>query len=236
MRNDYFIFGDIDSRQYGVGIYGNQLAKMPQRDQEYVSVPGRNGNLVLDNGKYHNVTIPYKAYIIKNYNENVRGLRNALLEKHGYQRLEDTINPDEYRMARALPFEPNEIGVLQAAEFEISFDCMPQRFLKIGEVPLEVTTSANIFSEYKQPALPLIVAYGTGSFTINDVTIEITTANSYTDIDCELQEAYKDTLATNCNGNIVLTNGVFPTLTKGNNAISMTGITKLIIYPRWWIL
>lgn len=236
MRKDFFIFGDIDSRQYGVGIYGDQLAKAPERDQEHVSVPGRNGDLILDNERYPNIIVPYKAYIIDNYNENVKGLRNALLSKLGYQKLEDSINPDEYRMAQAMPFEPNEYGVLRAAEFELQFNCKPQRFLKAGDIPIEVTTSGTIHSEYDQPALPLIRAYGTGSFTIGGVTIQITSASSYTDIDCELQEAYKDSLATNCNGNIVLTNGKFPQLTKGNNAVSKSGITKLIIYPRWWIL
>lgn len=236
MRDDYFIFGDIDSRQYSVGIYGDQLAKAPERDQERVSVPGRNGDLILDNERYLNIIVPYKAYIIDNYNENVKGLRNALLSKHGYQKLEDSINPDEYRMAQSMPFEPNEYGVLRAAEFELQFNCKPQRFLKAGDIPIEVTTSATIYSEYDQPALPLIRAYGTGSFTIGGVTIQITSASSYTDIDCELQEAYKDSLATNCNGNIVLTNGKFPQLVKGNNAVSKSGITKLIIYPRWWIL
>lgn len=236
MRDDYFIFGDIDSRQYGVGIYGDQLAKAPDRDQEHVSVPGRNGDLILDNGRFPNIIVPYKAYIIKNYNENVKGLRNALFSKFGYQRLEDSINPDEYRMAQAMPFEPTEYGVLRAAEFELQFNCKPQRFLKAGDIPIEVTTSATIYSEYDQPALPLIRAYGTGSFTIGGVTIQITSASSYTDIDCELQEAYKDSLATNCNGNIVLTNGKFPQLVKGNNAVAKSGITKLIIYPRWWIL
>jgi phage-related protein len=83
-------------------------------------------------------------------------------------------------------------------------------------------------------ALPLIRAYGTGTFTINGITVQITSASSYTDIDCDLQECFKDTLATNCNGNVVLT--TFPELKPGENTISMSGITKLEITPRWWRL
>ena len=118
----------------------------------------------------------------------------------------------------------------------MQFNCKPQRFLKEGEYSIEFTSAGSIFNQYDTVALPLIRAYGTGTFTIGNVTVQITTANDYTDIDCDLQEAYKDTLATNCNANIVLSNGKFPSLNPGNNNISMTGITKLEIIPRWWIL
>ena len=110
------------------------------------------------------------------------------------------------------------------------------QIVKNGNQLIAINSASSIFNQYEERALPLIRAYGTGSFTIGDVTVQITSANSYTDIDCETMEAYKDTMATNCNGNIVLTNGEFPYLDPGTNSISMSGITQLDIYPRWWIL
>lgn len=234
-RNDYILFGDIDTRSYSVGIFGDQLANAPERDLEYVSVPGRDGDLILDNGRYKNISVKYKAYIIDKYNSNIRGLRNALVSKVGYQRLEDTVNPEEFRLAQAIPFDIDEYGILRAGEFVMEFNCKPQRFLKSGEQPIEITASTSLFNEH-MPSKPLVRAYGTGTFTINGVVVTITTANSYTDIDCELQECYKDTLATNCNGNVTLTSGNFPTLATGENSVSMSGITKLVITPRWWML
>ena len=235
LRYDYFLFGDVDTRDYQVGIYGDQLAAVPERDITKISVPGKNGDLTIDNGRYKNITVPYKAYIINNYNANIRGLRNALLSKIGYQRLEDTVNPEEFRVARALPFEVDEVGILRAGEFKLEFDCKPQRFLKSGEQTIEVTGSTTIHNEH-MPSKPLIRAYGTGSFSIAGITVRITSASSYTDIDCDLEECYKGTLATNCNGNVVLSNGKFPILKNGENAITLSGITKLEIIPRWWIL
>ena len=58
LRNDYFTFGDVDSRSYAVGIYGDKLAEAPERDETFVPVPGRNGDLILDNGRYKNQTVP----------------------------------------------------------------------------------------------------------------------------------------------------------------------------------
>lgn len=236
MRKDYLIYGDVDTRAFGVGIFGDQLAKAPERDQEFVKVPGRDGDLILDNGRYNNITVSYKAYIIDNYNENIKGLRNALMSRKGYQRLQDTVNPEQYRLAKAIPFEIDEHGVLRAAEFTMQFICKPQRFLVDGDIPIEVTGATSLLNQYEESAKPLIRAYGTGSFAIGDVSVQITSANEYTDIDCELQEAFKDTLATNCNSNIILPQEVFPLLAHGENEITLDGITKLKITPRWWIL
>lgn len=236
LRNDYLMYGDISSKDYQIGIYGDALAQAPQKDEEFISVPGRNGDLIVDNGKYKNITVTYKAYLIDEYHSNIKGFRNVLLSQSGYCKLHDTINPSEYRLAKALPFDITEYGVLRAAEFTLQFNCKPQRFLVEGDIPIEITSASSIFSPYEEDAKPLIRAYGTGSFTMNGVTVTINSANGYTDIDCDLQEAYKDTLATNCNANIVLTNGAFPYLQTGANAISLSGITKLIVYPKWWIL
>lgn len=236
MRN-YIVFNNKSLADFGVYISGKGVFNAPERDAEEVEVPGRNGSLTLDNGRYKNIPLTYPAFIVRDMSSNIEGLRNFILAQKGYARLEDTYHPDEFRLAKwkgEFEAEPNE--ELYAANFDLSFTCYPQRFLKIGEVPIEVTGNKTIRNAFLHPALPLIRAYGTGTFTISGVSVQITSASSYTDIDCWLQEAYKDSLATNCNGNIVLTNGEFPALNPGDNSISMTGITKLIITPRWWIL
>ena len=143
-RDDYLVFGNASTKDYGVGIYGDKLADPPEREYEYVSVPGKNGDLIIDKGRYKTKTVPYKAYIIDKYAANVMGLRNALLTQKGYQRLEDTINPDEFRMGQVIPFEVDEVGVLRAGEFTIQFNCKPQRFLKSGETPISFSAAGSI--------------------------------------------------------------------------------------------
>jgi phage-related protein len=83
-------------------------------------------------------------------------------------------------------------------------------------------------------AKPLIRAYGTGYFSISGIRVNINSANVYTDIDCELQEAYKGTI--NCNGNITLVNGEFPILKSGENLIVISGLSKIELTPRWWTI
>lgn len=230
-------FNNKSLRDFGVYISGSGVFDAPERDETSVSVAGRNGELTLDNGRYKNITVEYPAFIIRDFKRNVQGLRNFLLSNRGYYRLEDTYHPEEFRIAKwDGKFTADPVDELYAANFTLTFDCYPQRFLKIGEMPIEFTAAGSIFNDYLQEAKPLIRAYGTGSFTIGDCTVTINSANVYTDIDSDLEECYKDNLSTNCNGNVTLTSGTFPTLPSGENDISMSGITKLIIYPRWWIL
>ena len=233
---NYFTFDGKKSSDYGVYISGSHVYDAPERDETSIEVPGRNGALTLDNGRYKNQPLKYPAFIIRDFDFNVEALRNYLLTKRGYFRLEDSYHPQEYRLAKwSGGMEVAAHASLLGGTFDINFSCYPQRFLKSGEKTIEITGATSLYNPYQTTAVPLIRAYGTGSFTISGITLQITAADSYTDIDCDLQEAYKDTLATNKNDKIRVT-GDFPSLKPGNNAITLSGITKLIITPRWWIL
>lgn len=223
---------------FGVHVSGDSVFSAPERVYNTVEVPGRNGSLHIDEGRFKSITLKYPAFIADDFTFNMASFRNFMLSRVGEKRLEDTYHPDEFRLARwAGEFTADTVDDLLSGEFELSFDCYPQRFLKSGEKQLEFTAAGSINNPYLQTAKPLIRAYGTGSFSVGGVTIQITSASSYTDIDCDLQECYKDSLATNCNSNVVLTSGNFPELSPGANAVTISGsITKLIITPRYWIL
>ena len=222
---------------FGVFISGSGVFNAPERDVEIIEVPGRNGTLTRDNGRYKNISLTYPAFIYKDFKDKVQALRNYLNSQKGYVRLEDSYHPNEFRLARVSgEFNADPVEELYGGNFELTFDCYPQRFLKSGEQIIEITANGSIDNVQYTTAKPLIRAYGTGSFSIGGVSVQITTASTYTDIDCDLQECYKDTLATNCNGNVVLTDGKFPELVPGTNAITLSGITMLEITPRWWIL
>ena len=234
----YFVANEKMSSDFGVyltdaGVYG-----IAEKDVETVSVIGRNGDLTLSNDRYKNKPLSYPCIITENFDTNFSALINYLVTQDGYFRVEDSFHPEYYMIARYTGgIDPKRVETRGTqGVFILEFDRKPQKFLKEGENVIEITTTTTILSTCNQIAKPLIRAYGTGSFTIGGITVTIGSANSYTDIDCDLQECYKDTLATNCNGNVTLNNDEFPTLTNGENVISMSGITKLEITPRWWIL
>ena len=236
MRN-FIIFNGKSFMDYGVYISGDGTFNAPERDTTKIEIPGRNGTLTVDKGRYKNLPVKYPAFIVHDFNANIEGLRNFLLTQSGYGRLEDTYHPEEFRKAKISGgFTTKPIAELYAGEFDLEFDCYPQRFLKSGELPVSFTAAGNLINKYLTEAKPLIRAYGTGTFSIGSKSVQITSADTYTDIDCDLQEAFKDTLATNCNNNIILTDGEFPSLIPGDNLITLSGLSGIEITPRWWML
>ncbi len=220
----------------GVYVTSKKVYNAPKRDTEEVVVLGRNGTLTIDHGRYENVPVGYPSVIVDNYKDNIEALRNFIQTLRGYNRIEDTFNPDEYRMGK-IPdnFEVDPKVYDNAATFEMVFNCMPQRFLKSGEHVVTFTSSGGIIRNPSPcESKPLITAYGTGTLTINGQTIKVNTADVYTVIDCEMQNCYKG--STNCNGNVTMTTGDFFTLASGNNTVNFSGFSKVEIIPKWWIL
>ena len=121
----------------------------------------------------------------------------------------------------------------------LNFDCKPQRFLKTGELPIEV--EKNGISRIQNPtgfsSLPLIRVFGTsgGTLTIGDQEITISDFGNEIVIDSEIQDVYLGT--TNKNSLVKFMDKGFPSLGVGETSISFTGgITKVEVTPRWYTI
>ena len=133
------IFGGVNSADFNVYISGGGTFSAPERSVERVSVPGRNGDLIIDNGKWNNISVTYPAFIPSGFEQNIEGFRAAMCRKTGYQRLEDTYHPDEYRLGMlSSGIDPSTKYMNQSASMDLTFNCKPQRFLKIGDDPVQI--------------------------------------------------------------------------------------------------
>lgn len=137
------IFDGINSADYGVILSGGGTYATPERDVTVVSVPGRNGDVILDNGRYNNIQIVYTAGISKGFETKFLPFIGALKSVKGYARLFDSYHPEEFRLASFRSELVPEVGtIMRSGKFELVFDCMPQRFLKSGELPVSFTDSS----------------------------------------------------------------------------------------------
>lgn len=230
--NDYFVFNGVSSKEFGALVSGYDTFNTPERDESVVDVPGRNGSIVFDNGRWKNTPIAYKALIYKDFDRNYAALSNFFASISGYHRLEDTMEPDVFRIARRTgEIEQKMHGNYDASGFVIHFDCKPQKFFKSGEAAVEYTDDGSIYNPTQYTALPLIRVYSAGTLQIGSDTLIISNVDGYVDIDCDLQNAYKG--AVNCNSNV---SGSFPKLVAGENNIVLNTISKIDIIPRWWTL
>ena len=132
------------------------------RSVDTQQVLGKNGLYIIDHGAFENYTQSYDCFFEnlstvyvetssgnassistvtqasdsqEGFEETGHKIANWLLNPIGYQRLEDSYEPDIYRMARYVgPLDiENVIGLNRAGHFTLEFDCKPQKFLKQDE-------------------------------------------------------------------------------------------------------
>ena len=170
-------FDGESSKDYGVYRTGEAVFNAPERDIEMISIPGRSGSFALDKGRFENIEVRYPAGLFADneldFAEAISDFRNFLCSKKGYCRLTDDYNPDEYRLAiykSGLEVTP---AMLRGGEFEIVFDCKPQRYLMSGEAPIEVSDGDVILNPTLFEAHPLLMVEGAGGVTLNGYDIRV---------------------------------------------------------------
>ena len=208
----------------------------PERDYTITHIPGRNGDIIQDNGCYKNVERTYEVSFDAP-NEDFATYANAvsawLHSTTGYARLEDSYEPNYYRMATYQESNIFENLYNQAGTATIVFECKPQRFLKTGDNAIAIQNSLTIMNPTGFEAYPLFKVTGTsGVLIVNGNSITFSSIDGFVMLDCELQDAYKE----NINKNSTIS-GTFPVLKPGSNTIRWTGgISSVTMKPRWWTI
>ena len=231
-----FLYNGRSSQDFGLILSGEDTWKKSMSDVERMQIPGRNGDLILSNHRYSNVEVTYHVGIKRNFDRNFTSFMNFLLKEPGYHRLEDSYHPDYYRMAVLdKQISPKLAYQNYSGSFDLTFSCMPQQYLKSGERLQVLTGSGTVFNPTIYDAKPLLRIYGRGRLTVGDEQVTVTENDSFIDLDCELEDAFRDTV--NLNGCIELSSGDFPVLKPGSTSITFgSGITKVELIPRWWCL
>ena len=193
MINDqslYFVFNGKKSSDFNVWCSGDGLYRLPERDVEYIAVPGRNGDLAVDNGRWMNVEVTYSCFIPKHFREHYSDLVSWLASQKGYGRLEDARHPEFYWLARMdADVAPKMVFPDDSGTFTLTFNCKPQRFLKSGEIPVEIPCSPaaspasarrywrlSNFSQFMQTSVTSHLSFiGYTSAEINAMQFEIIT-------------------------------------------------------------
>ena len=154
-------FGGVNSADFGLYIGGEGTFNAPKRVVEMISVPGRDGDIAIDQGHFENIEVKYtvinKEDSLSDFSTKLSGFRNAICALRGYQRLEDTFHPNEFRMAIFVDeFEVKPIEYATASEFEITFNCKPFRYLTSGETEQTITDGGTITNPTLFGSKPLV--------------------------------------------------------------------------------
>lgn len=233
------IWAGISNKDVGMIIEHYPSIVLPTKSQETQTVPGRNGDIIIENGSFENYEQQYSAFLDAKY---IGGLEKAmpkivdwLLGHDGYQRLEDSYFPDVYRMAYYSGGSEFVSIFNEYGEGSLSFNCAPEKYYKFGERSISLTNGQVLRNPSSFAAFPLITVRGSGSGTLsfNGNSVTITNIGTSVTIDTKLHKAYNGT--TNRNNTI---SGAFENLKLGNSTTVTWGggVTGVDIIPRWWTI
>ena len=236
-KRGLIVYNGEASADYGMVVSEAPSFERASRKQTVYQVPGRNGAVVFPQDAWNDVSRSYKVWIAEtsgDLTEKINAFEAFLNSQSGYKRLEDSFEPNVYRLAYYSGGDSFSNEMMQYGEATIKFTCRPERFLKDGEQVIDVVNGSKVNNPTKFNAKPLIHIEGSGTVTINiGGKLMQATVSDYINIDCESMNAYRQT-AENKNGSI---SGEFPVIPAGVNSIAITGtVTKCSIIPRWYTI
>lgn len=177
------VWNGVSSRAIPLVVENPPHYVSAEREYDVQHIPGRNGDLLKKSETFNNVECSFDVAFgstEKPHSEIASAASEWLRAPNGYARLENSYEPDYYRMAyyqQETDFE-NVLNCL--GHSTISFNCMPQRFLKSGDtlltfdlktVPAGTMTRFRLRNPTSFSSCPLIYIYGTGGLTINANTV-----------------------------------------------------------------
>ena len=140
-KDNYFVINGRPSTDWGITISCDSAFNGAERDVETVTIPGRDGDLLMDKGRFKNIAVTYNDCLIESdFTAEFDSFRAYISSLRGYVRLEDTFHPEEYRMAYlGEGIKVDRLGTrYHSGVFDVTFTCLPQRFYKSGEEAISI--------------------------------------------------------------------------------------------------
>ena len=241
-----FTYNGRSSADFGLHIQSKNVFSAPEYDAEFISVPGRSGDIINPNRRFSNVKVNYTVFLAR---KNTAALASVLRDIKGwlysepdrYHEIADSYDAEYFRygvISGSLDIEEqlNKVG-----SFTVTFNCKPYKYSYAGQQTVAADDSTlSVTNPTAFESRPYIKIYGSGTvrlmiqpdgegtslWTISEVDESI-------EIDSELMNCFKDTVLKN---DTVTGNG-FPTLKPGTTTIACAGnVQRIEVTPRWCCL
>ena len=241
----YFTYNGRSSAEFGLHIEKKDVFSAPEYDAEFVSIPGRSGDIINPNRRFSNIKVTYTVFLAR---KNAAALATALRDIKGwlysepdrYHEITDSYDTEFFRygvISGNLDIEEqlNKIG-----SFTVTFNCKPYKYSFAGQQTVAAdSASLSVTNPTAFESRPYIKLYGSGAVTLNISSGGSTNAwtisviDEYIEIDSELMNCFKGTVLKN---DTVIGDG-FPTLKPGTTTIACAGnVQRIEVIPRWCCL
>lgn len=242
----YFTYNGRSSADFGLHIEKKDVFSAPEYDAEFISIPGRSGDIINPNRRFANIKVTYTVFLAR---KNAADLASVLRDIKGwlysepdrYHELTDSYDTECFRygvISGSLDIEEqlNKVG-----SFTVTFNCKPFKYSFAGQQniadgnPTLTVTNPTAFD-----SKPYIKIYGSGTVRLmiqpsgqGTTTWVISDVDEYIEIDSELMNCFKDTVLKND----TVTGDGFPMLKPGTTTIACAGnVQRIEVIPRWCCL
>ena len=238
----YFTYNGRSSADFGLHIEKKDVFSAPEYDAEFISIPGRSGDIINPNRRFANIKVTYTVFLAR---KNTAALVAVLLDIKGwlyaepdrYHELTDSYDVKYFRygvISGSLDIEEqlNKVG-----SFTVTFNCKPYKYSLAGQETVSADASElTITNPTAFESRPHIRLYGNGAVTLNISSPDstslwtISAIDEYIEIDSELMNFFKDTVLRND----TVTGYGFPVLKPGETSIACAGnVRRIEVIPRW---
>lgn len=244
-----FEFDGVKLSDFGAVVTAAPSYTIATRDLTLSPVPGRSGDVIVDNNRYNNVTVSYQVATVpmfsdKTEQEFVFALSNWLLSEHRYCVLRDTYNPGYFRRAVVTDISTAKVVRPRVVTATVTFNCEPFLYLDDGTTTMIYQgeagkpLTATLYNPERWDSCPTIKINGNGTFVLSVTSQTILTAevSGSVTIDKTNEDVY-DGQGESCNDKISgLKLPFFPSGGVAVRLIPSANVTQpfsLEITPNW---
>ncbi|MFS9204456.1 phage tail family protein [Streptococcus parasanguinis] len=232
-----FTFNGVSSTTHGLRVTSDYVINSTGNDVETVSVPGRDGDLLISKNRLKSVTIELPCTVLSS-----RKLTDAesdisnWLNVDGYKDLTLSWDPDFiYRSAFIETFEIASL-MRQFGKVKLNFLTYPVKFYKQGRTTQTLSNGATVNGLGNVKANPVITLVGSGdcTLTINGRKTKLRAVQNTITLDMQARQVFS--------GNLPAWDKVvrapqyqMPYLDAGRNLISWDGDFTVKMAPYWGV-
>lgn len=232
-----FTFNGVSSITHGLRVTSGYVINSTGNDVETVSVPGRDGDLLISKNRLKSVTIELPCTVLSS-----RKLTDAesdisnWLNVDGYKDLTLSWDPDFiYRSAFIETFEIASL-MRQFGKVKLNFLTYPVKFYKQGRTTQTLSNGATVNGLGNVKANPVITLVGSGdcTLTINGRKTKLRAVQNTITLDMQARQVFS--------GNLPAWDKVvrapqyqMPYLDAGRNLISWDGDFTVKMAPYWGV-
>lgn len=233
-----FTFNGKSNTEFGLRVAEGKKITTSSLDVERVSVPGRDGELLISNNRLNSAELSFPVNFVKE-----KGLIatevyriSEWLNVAGYKDLTISYDPDFIYRAAYLETFSIEETMRQFGKTTINFVCYPVKFYKQGRTTQTLSNGATVNGLGNVKANPVITLVGSGdcTLTINGRKTKLRAVQNTITLDMQARQVFS--------GNLPAWDKVvrapqyqMPYLDVGRNLISWDGDFTVKMAPYWGV-